>query len=162
MYLKVKPKTSGNSNTLSNCRITDPVQEHIDEIVDTMLEQLDSSEITITFKPKYRDTLTNGEISSMMRTYFRFLPLNHLKEIILIPEYGNNKNLHYHGIIRGKASSVSELKGFLNRRFGRSTITSIRNTENYKNYIFKEQEGPDCTEEYIYYNYDQIRATAPA
>ena len=154
MYPKVTTKQAAIQTPLSNCRITDPVQKHIDEIVDTMLEQLDSSEITITFKQKYRDTLTNSEISLMMRKYFRFLPLDHLKEIILIPEYGNNKNLHYHGIIRGKASSVSELKGFLNRRFGRTTITSIRNTENYKKYIFKEQEGPDCTDDYIYCKYE--------
>lgn len=162
MYPKVTTKQAAIQKPLSNCRITDPVQKRIDEIVDTMLEQLDSSEITITFKPKYRDILSNIEISSLMRRYFRFLPLNNLKEIILIPEYGQNKNLHYHGIIRGKASSVSELKGFLNRRFGRTTITSIRNTENYKKYIFKEQEGPDCTEEYIWYNYELLSATAPA
>jgi len=154
MAIKVTIKRAAIQTPLSNCRITDPVQKHMDEIVDTMLEQLDSSEITITFKQKYRDILANSEISSITAKYFRFLPLNKLKEIILIPEYGNNKNLHYHGIIRGKASSVSELKGFLNRRFGRTTITSIRNTENYKKYIFKEQEGPDCTEDYIYYKYE--------
>ena len=80
MYLKETTKQAAIQKPLSNCRITDPVQEHIDEIVDTMLEQLDSSEITITFKPKYRDILSNIEISSLMRRYFRFLPLNNLRK----------------------------------------------------------------------------------
>lgn len=141
MSTEETPKASAIQNPLSNCRI----------LVDQMVNKMDASEITITFKQKYRDILTNSEISKTIAKYFRFLPLNHIREILLIPEYGTNKNLHYHGIIRGRAASVSELKGFLNRRFGRTTITSIRNTEKYKEYILKEQTNYDC--DYIYIPY---------
>jgi len=137
-------KDTAIQTPLSNCRM----------MAEKMVNTMDSSEITITFKQKYRDMMTNEEISLIMRKYFRFLPLNHIRELILIPEYGQNKNLHYHGIIRGKASSVSELKGFLNRRFGRTTITTIRNTEQYLKYILKEQTEELSYDDYIYYNYE--------
>ena len=147
---QVEYKMGGDSKPLSNRRPT------VEYLIDKMVNTLDASEVTITFKPIYRVNNTNLEIINFMRKYFRFLPLNLLREIILIPEYGCNKNLHFHGIIRGKASSVSELKGFLNRRFGRSTISNIRYPEQYQNYLLKEQEEDITEADYIYYDYSDI------
>ena len=55
-----------------------------------------------------------------------------------------------------KASSVSELKRVLNRRFGRSTISNIRYPEQYQNYLLKEQEEDITEADYIYYDYSDI------
>lgn len=126
-------RCGGDTTTLSYLR---PIMER-------MLEHLDSSEITITFKQIYRDNLDNDEIIKLIKRYFRFLPLNDIRELLLIPEYGQNKNLHFHGIIRGKSKSLSGLKGFLNKRFGRSTISNIKYPDSYINYLLKEQEETD-------------------
>lgn len=144
---QVEYKMGGDSKFLSNRR------PFVETVIERMANSLDASEVTITFKPTYRVNNTNYEIITFMRRYFRFLPLNLLKEIILLPEYGENKNLHFHGIVRGKASSVSELKGFLNRRFGRSTIATIRQPEKYVKYMLKEQEDIILKDDYIYCDY---------
>ena len=119
-----------------------------------MMEHMDSSEITITFKQKWRDSFDNDEILSMFQRYFRFLPLNNLKEILLVPEYGANKNLHFHGLIRGRAKELSSLKGFLNKRFGRSTISMIKYPDSYVEYLLKEQKETDL-EDIIHHKYDE-------
>lgn len=147
MASEMETKTAAIQQPLSNCR------QFVETVIDRMANSLDASEITITFKPTYRVNNTNYEIIAFMRKYFRFLPLNLLKEIILLPEYGENKNLHFHGIIRGKASSVSELKGFLNRRFGRSTIATIRYPDKYTKYMLKEQEDIILKHDFIYCDY---------
>ena len=146
MASEMETKTAAIQNTLSNRR------QFVENVINRMANSSDASEVTITFKQTYRNNNTNYEIIAFMRKYFRFLPLN-LKEIILLPEYGDNKNLHFHGIIRGKASSVSELKGFLNRRFGRCTIATIRRPENYIKYLLKEQEDIILEDDFIYNDY---------
>lgn len=124
-------------------------------IMDKMMDNnMDYAEISITFRQKWRDMFNNTELKRMINRYFRFLPLSDIREILLIPEYGDSKNLHYHGIIRGKASELSELKTFLNHRFGRSRIATVRKPEDYKKYMLKEQQGLTDLDEYIYYNYE--------
>lgn len=150
MASEMETKTAAIQQPLSNCR------PFVEKVIDRMANSLDASEITITFKPTYRVNNTNYEIISFMRKYFRFLPLNILKEVILLPEYGANKNLHFHGIIRGKASSVSELKGFLNRRFGRATVSTIRYPDKYTKYMLKEQEETIDYKDMIYCDYLKI------
>ena len=147
MASEMETKTAAIQKPLSNRR------QFVETVIDRMANSLDASEISITFKPIYRVNNTNYEIMAFMRKYFRFLPLNLLKEIILLPEYGESKNLHFHGIIRGKASSVSELKGFLNRRFGRSTVATIRHPDKYIKYMLKEQEDVITKEDFIYNDY---------
>lgn len=149
MAFEMGTKTAAIQNPLSNRR------QFVEKVIERMVNSLDASEVTITFKQTYRNNNTNYEIIAFMRKYFQFLPLNLIKEIILLPEYGENKNLHFHGIIRGKASSVSELKGFLNRRFGRSTIATIRKPENYVKYMLKEQEDIILEDDFIYNDYIQ-------
>lgn len=150
MASEMETKTAAIQQPLSNCR------QFVEKVIDRMANSLDASEITITFKPTYRVNNTNYEIIAFMRKYFRFLPLNLLKEVIILPEYGENKNLHFHGIIRGKASSVSELKGFLNRRFGRATVSTIRYPDKYIKYLLKEQEDIITKDDYIYNDYLKI------
>jgi len=111
---------------------------------------LDASEITITFKPKW-DVLRDDEIRSIIQRYFTFLPFNSIKEILLIPEYGDNSRLHYHGIIRANKKELSELKKFLRSRFGFSTISMIRQPEKYLTYLFKEHPEEEDT---IYRDYE--------
>lgn len=131
-------------NPLSYCRTT----------MEQMLERLDASEISITFKQQWRDLKTNEEIKEMIRKYFNYLPFNGLRELIMITEYGTSKHLHYHGIIRGKVKDLSELNNMLNKRFGRSYIRTIKYPESYVKYMMKEQDD-DLIEDMIYIKYNE-------
>lgn len=133
-------------DTLSYCR---PIMEQ-------MVSQLDSSEITITFKQTWRDTMDNEDIMRMMKKYFNSIPLNDLRELILVPEYGESLNLHYHGVIRGKLKDVSSLKTFLNRKFGRTEIKNIKYPDSYVKYMLKEQDETDI-EDIIYIKYNDTQ-----
>lgn len=139
--LKETPTDAAIQKSLSYRRITTEINNHIDEC----------SEITITFKQRYRDILNDDEIHNLISSYMKwaydFLNLNY---ILLIQEYGDNNNLHYHGLIRGKAKYLSQLKGLLNRRFGRNTIRCIRNTLRYTDYLLKEQSKDTLNKVIIY------------
>lgn len=127
------------NNPLSNCR---PIMEQ-------MMEQLDASEITITFKDTFMDTLGDIDmVISLIGRYFSSLPFNDIREIILVPEYGDTNRLHFHGVIRASAKTKASLLLFLKKRFGRSEIKTIRNTVNYLNYMLKEKPT-----QYIYKRY---------
>lgn len=131
--------------TLSNLR-------SLEARVERMVEAKDSAEITITFKQKYRDTWDNDELIIYMKRYFAFMPLN-LKEILLVTEYGDNMNLHFHGILRGTAKDKSTVKSYCNKRIGRTTVSTIRNTQKYKEYLLKEQTR-ETLKDIIYFNYE--------
>lgn len=137
-----------NTDTLSYLR----------PLIESMVDKLDASEVTITFKQSWRDNLQNHEIIRMIERYFRFLPLTYIREVLLVPEYGANRNLHFHGILRGKVSDMSELKIFLNRRFGRSTISAIQCPAHYGEYIMKEQEDTDIND-IIHFKYNNEENT---
>lgn len=130
---------------LSNFRV-------LEARVERMVEAKDASEITITFKPKYRETWDNDELIIYIKRYFAFMPLN-LKEVVLVTEYGDNLNLHFHGIIRGTSKDKSQLKTYLNKRIGRSTVSTIRNTIKYKEYLLKEQTI-DTLKDVIYFDFE--------
>jgi len=126
-------------NPLSNCR----------PIMETMMEQLDASEITITFKESFMETLGDIDmVISLIGRYFASLPFNDIREIILVPEYGETNRLHFHGVIRASAKTKASLLLFLKKRFGRSEIKTIRNTISYLNYMLKENPT-----QYIYKKY---------
>ena len=72
---QVEYKMGGDSKPLSNRRPT------VEYLIDKMVNTLDASEVTITFKPIYRVNNTNLEIINFMRKYFRFLPLNLLRKL---------------------------------------------------------------------------------
>lgn len=133
---------TGDTTTLSYLR----------PIIERMMNTMDKSEITITFKQNYRDQWDNNDISAMIKRYFRFLPSKDITEVLLVPEYGNNHNLHYHGLIRGKAKEKSDLKSWMNKRFGRSTITMVRHEERYVEYLLKEQKD-SLINDIVYYDY---------
>lgn len=137
-------KSSAIQNTLSNCRTR----------AERMVNKRDCAEITITFKPKWRDNFDNEEIIVLVRRYFKALPLNDIREVLLIPEYGSNLNIHFHGLIRGRVKDLSTLKGFLNKRLGRSTISSVQLPKNYVDYILKEVVKNETTMKDIIYVYD--------
>jgi len=136
---------------------TEPLS-YLCPLIEGMIEKLDASEVTITFRQSWRDNLQNHEIIRMIERYFRFLPLTYIREVLLVPEYGTNNNLHFHGIIRGKACDLSELKTFLNKRFGRSTICTIRCTEHYAQYLVKEQADTDV-EDIIHFKFNNEEST---
>lgn len=129
--------------------------------VEDMLEKHDSSEITITFKQKWRDQFNNDEIHAFLKEYFLKNDIFDYKEIILFREFGDNLNMHYHGIVRGLASKKSQLKTWLNRRLGFTFIRMVRNTERYKNYLFKEQLDIDQYKHVIYMNFQQYSVNNP-
>lgn len=135
-------KNTAIQQPLSNCRVI------MEELISTNVSQLDASEITITFRDKFIDSMNDmDEIIRYIELYFRFIPLK-LTSIFLIPEYGDTNRIHFHGIIRGKRKDIATLLLWLKRRFGRSTIATIRNTTKYHKYLLKENP-----KEYIYIDY---------
>lgn len=135
-------KNTAIQQPLSNCRTM------MEELILTNISQSDASEITITFRDKFIDSMNDmDELIRYIELYFRFIPLN-LTSILLIPEYGNTNRIHFHGIIRGTRKEKATLLLWLKRRFGRSTIATIRNTTSYHKYLLKENP-----KEYIYINY---------
>lgn len=116
------------------------------EITDRMVNELDASEITLTFRAGY-DELDDNEIKEYINKYFRFVPLN-LRELFLVAEYGETNRLHFHGIVRGTHKDMSQLLKWIKRRFGRATIKTISHPEQYNQYIWKEH--PDW---FLYNNY---------
>jgi len=123
--------------TLSYCRLK---LEHLKSHIDRLCDKPNSSEISITFKPKWRDLYDNLEMKNYIYNYFESMVKQlDIYYVVLVPEYGSNKNLHYHGLIGGSAETLSQLKIFMNRRFGRCYIRSIKYVESYKKYLVKEQ-----------------------
>lgn len=107
------------------------------------------SEISITFKQIYRNTYTNLEIEYLIMKYIDYcIDYFDLDYILLVSEYGESHNLHFHGLIKGNRKNLSEMKLWLNKRWGRSTIKSIQYTESYAKYLMKEQDN--ITEYYKY------------
>lgn len=139
---KISPREAQIRNTLSDL---------CPRMVELALKQ-DVCEITVTFKQHYRDNFNNTEIHHMLYRYIKYMPLNGLYELFLIGEYGDNHNLHYHGIVRGTRNALSQVKIYLNRRFGRTSISTIRDIYSYVKYLMKEQpEGnPPEFSMYIY------------
>ena len=115
-----------------------------------MEDHLDSSEITITFKDKYLNNINDmDDVIKLLEKYFLFVPVNGIKDYILIPEYGQNSRIHFHGVIRGTAKAKATLLLLLRRRFGFTEIKMIRDNRKYLDYIFKENPDPDDVIEYI-------------
>lgn len=152
---KVESESDNDSDTESDT--SDGVEirntlSYLRPIMERMIEHTDCSEITITFKQTYRDNFDNEEITNMLKRYFMFVPLQDMKQLLLVPEYGNNSNLHFHGLIRGKKKDMSSLKLFLNKRFGRSTISMVRYPDSYIKYMLKEQDETTDLEDIIIQN----------
>jgi len=130
----------GNRNTLSDCRPVVPkeipaalAREHTER----MVNKLNASEITITFTAAW-DVIEDDEIIRFISEYFRCLPLSSLREVLLVAEYGETNRLHFHGIIVGKPKELSQLNKWLRRRFGRTTLRTIKHAEAYAAYMWKE------------------------
>lgn len=130
---------SGISKPLVEMPREDGTKDLITSYINNMIDEDDASEITITFRDQFMSHYENtSEIFHLLKRWLRFLPLSYIREILLVPEYGETNRLHFHGIIRAKAKDKSDLLMFLKKRFGRATITSIRNTQKYKEYMLKE------------------------
>lgn len=109
----------------------------IDEYTEQIANQSNSSEITITFKPIYRAKYSDVEQAKIIRLMLQVYDINY----ILIPEFGQNMNLHYHGVIAGKSSTKSTVKKELLRLIGRTEIRNIQFVESYLQYLQKERSS---------------------
>lgn len=110
------------------------------------IHSLNGMEITITFKQSIRDKYNDTEIRNTLIKWLNINCHNKLR-YILIPEYGDNFNLHYHGVIwsinNTIKTAISNLKRDLRREFGFTYIRYIRNYDKYMIYINKEQKEED-------------------
>lgn len=108
------------------------------------------SEISITFQPLYRINFSDEQIRDILEEiiikYYKDI------EILLIPEYGKSYNLHFHGYIKGKSTSISKLKKQLLNQVGRLTLKDIRYRDSYINYILKETDNRDIYDRFIISN----------
>lgn len=100
-------------------------------------------EITITFKPEYRNMYEDEVIAKMTSKYLR-RGIRPTFNYVLYPEYGDNINLHYHGILYTKdkriVTYISNLSKYIKRDVGINTIRQIRNTGLYMDYMMKERK----------------------
>lgn len=142
---QIADRTGANRNTLSDLRLG-----KVEKYVQFLLDKPKAMEITITFKPKWREEYDNQEIIAALRRYFRLNgPLISMEHLLLVTEYGENLNLHFHGIIVAKPKDLSQFKIWLNKRFGRSTISYIRHPESYAKYLLKEQTTSEMLDDII-------------
>lgn len=147
MALQETPKSKAIQKPLSNRRTG--MGMHIEPLIDEMIGQLDASEITITFRDKFLNEFQDmDELISLLTRYFEYLPFNGIKEILLVAEYGETSRIHFHGIIRATCKEKATLLQWLKKRFGRTTIRTIRDIEKYREYLLKENP-----EDYIYKRY---------
>lgn len=119
-------------------------EEECHKIVYDMIDNNNGSEITITFVERLRVMYSDIELAKRLRKYIGCITEKYAVNIVLFPEYGDNNNLHYHGVItnrttRGCKTKYSKILRELKASCGRTTLRSIRNTEKYKKYLFKER-----------------------
>lgn len=109
---------------------------HLDENVERFIEN-GWSEFSITFRKEYRNVMDDLSIRNLVSRTLKIYPDI---QYVLYPEYGKNKNLHYHGIIKGTNYMLSLVKNGCNRTFGITYVRSIQYTESYYKYIKKERK----------------------
>lgn len=128
----------GGTNTLSYRRMS---RENCSKIIDTMMEDLRTAEVTITFKEKFRTNFQNSDLFYIVQKIIdnQFNMYKTLSEVLLIPEYGNNNHLHFHGLITATKPDLSNMLNAYKRILGRSEIKMIKYPESYKRYLLKEQ-----------------------
>jgi len=133
-----------------NREVRDPVKTSVDEYLGELVELKNTSEITVTFKPVYRQKYTDIEIGKVLRLMLQSYNITY----ILVPEYGKGNNLHYHGIVTGFSNIKSRMKKELNQLIGRTTINGIQYTQSYLEYMKKERSliDPLIYDKLIIYN----------
>lgn len=131
-------------------RAQDHVNTSVDEYLEELVELKNTSEITVTFKPIYRQKYTDIEIGKVLRLMLQSYNITY----ILVPEYGKGNNLHYHGVVKGFSNIKSRMKKELNQLIGRTTINGIQYTQSYLEYMKKERSliDPLVYEKLIIYN----------
>jgi len=136
-FYTVDAKSPGDTNTLSYRRAR---RDRLVPFIEEFMNDLNISEITITFKECYRQSYDNYFIHRLVEAYFQDLIYKYdIMQVLLIPEYGDNHHLHFHGLIQGGSKDISQILTFLKRRFGRTTIRMVKYPESYKKYLLKEQ-----------------------
>lgn len=144
-HLVVTPPDGGNASS------NDALPNSIDEYLNKFVEEPNASEFTITFKPIYRAKYTDKEIAKIVRIFLQ--PYKNVS-YILIPEYGEHYNLHYHGIITGYKNVKSTILKDCKKFFGRTEIKNIQYSQSYLEYLKKERRfiDPEFYDKLIIYN----------
>lgn len=123
--------------------------QEFDQEFEQHIEDIKASEITITFKPIYRNKYIDLEISKIVRLFM--MPYAKAS-YILVPEYGDNYNLHYHGVIIAPSNLKSQIKKESNLLLGRTELKSIQYTQSYLKYCLKERDNIDNYIDLVVYN----------
>ena len=147
-YFKREPKEGGDTNTLSYRRSG---RENLEKLITALVNSPRAAEITITFRESYRKLYDDYEIVKLIEAYMKdsIEHFDDIEEILLVSEYGDNHQLHFHGVIIGRARDLSQLLTYMKRRFGRTTIRMIKYPESYKKYLLKEQPNDDVSITYV-------------
>lgn len=127
--------------------------EDLEESYNEEFKKHNMTEICMTFKQAWRNIHTNQEIEDQVVSFFYDMMVhNELDSILLVREYGDSNNLHYHGIIRLKThcgKTLSQVKSKIGKLFGKNTIKAVHNQSQYYTYITKEQASND-EQDFIY------------
>lgn len=103
----------------------------------------DAKGITITYRTYYRDTLTPKRLKSALkealRTIVKELNAKGRFEMVLLSEYDNNCNMHWHGYFKGlNRKETAILHARLTQMIGFNKIEhNIKSWSMWTNYIMK-------------------------
>lgn len=101
----------------------------------------DALGITITFREILRLKYKEKDLKRMIKSCFKDIEIDkHTFRMVLIPEYDNTGNFHYHGIFKGiKRNQLAKLKRQLSAHIGFFKIEKqIKNIWNWMLYCVKE------------------------
>lgn len=125
-----------------------PKQRDAIETINTLCDDMDSVEITVTFKP---NLINASDITLKKLTKGLILQCISNKPnvtAILIHEYGKNGRFHYHGILsRCTKKQLSTIRKQFEHYIGRIEIKTITYWNSYLQYMTKEISDEDHDEE---------------
>jgi len=136
--------------------LADLRQKKVAEIRDIMKDMsMDGISIGISPSDVTLDKYERGEITNMIRNMFKRMRASDGQglslTLILVGEYSPVHRWHYHGVLKVKNIKIVErIRKKLNTLIGRTVTEQIRNTELYKDYMFKQYIADDMD----YYMWD--------
>lgn len=125
-----------------------PKQRAAIETINTLCDDMDSVEITVTYKPSLINN-TDRALKHITRAIISNCIHNQKNSTaILIHEYGKNGRFHYHGIIsRCTKKTLSTIRKQFELHIGRIEIKTITYWNSYLQYMTKEISDSDHDEE---------------
>lgn len=124
-----------------------PKQRAAIETINSLVNDMDSVEITVTFKPTLINSTDNTLKELTKGLLARCIGTSYFAVAVLCHEYGKNGRFHYHGIIsRCTKKTLSNIRKQFEHYIGRIEIKTITYWDSYLQYMTKELDDVDHDE----------------